>query len=302
MKRRRNGPRRAFTLAELLVAGVIIAFVWGAVTTGLRQLAIARGATRTQLDAYLRADAALTHLRRDLCSVLRSDDLFWTRVLLTDGSVNMGRGYVDRDEILVFNSQVRPVRRIDYIGEGMEYETQYRIQDDDLGPVLWQRRDPVPDEYLLGGGVATPLADGIVSLAIQAYDGEQWYENWDSDIDGLPWALRVMVTASGHRPGEDPMEAPLAMLRTVIPIDRVPLPPTEEEGAEAGGGEAAGEPGETGDTGGASGSGGGDGGAAPPGRGGRRFDQPPGGQGQTPPGSGPGGRRRGQPFTGSSQQ
>jgi hypothetical protein len=294
-------PRPGFTLAELVVAGVIVAFVWGAVTLSLRQLTTARGLTRTQLEAYLRADAALAHLRRDLCSVLRSDDLFWTRLLLTDGGFRTVEGFVDRDEILVFNSRLRPVRRIDYIGEGTEYETQYRIEEDDLGPVLWQRRDPVPDEYPDGGGVATPLVEGVLALSIQAYDGVQWHDNWDSDIDGLPWALRVMVSASGQRPGRDAFESPRAVLRTVIPIDRVPLPADEEEEEEAQEQETSDLEATGGDTG-ASGGDSGESGGAVPGRrprGGVDGAPPPPGPGEDPaqtPRSRPG-RRRGAPGT-----
>ena len=98
----------------------------------------------------------------------------------------------------------------------MEFETQYRIEEDELGSVLWQRRDAVPDEFPRGGGIATPRVEGVISLGIEAYDGNTWYDQWDSDIDGLPWALRVTVMASGHRADESPYDAPTAILRTVV--------------------------------------------------------------------------------------
>jgi hypothetical protein len=76
----------------------------------------------------------------------------------------------------------------------------------------------------MGGGVATPMVEGITGLHIEAYDGIDWYSEWDSDIDGLPMAVRVVVTASGHRAHEDPYDAPLVTLRTAMPIDRVLTP------------------------------------------------------------------------------
>ena len=68
------------------------------------------------------------------------------------------------------------------------------------------------------------LVEGIVGLSIEAYDGNEWYHEWDSDYDGLPLAVRLTVIASGHRSGDDIYDAPLAVLGTVIPIDRVLSP------------------------------------------------------------------------------
>jgi prepilin-type N-terminal cleavage/methylation domain-containing protein len=232
----RRSPRRGFTLIELMVAGIIVALIWGAVTTSLHQLSRARSSSALQLQATLRADAALSELRKNIVSVIRSDDLYWTRLLILDGGGQTPAGWFDRDEIALFNVRLRPVRNRDYIGDGMEFETQYRIIEDEVVPVLWQRRDPIPDEYPLGGGVATPIVEGLVSLGLEAYDGVQWYPVWDSDITGLPWAVRVTVVASGHRIGENPYDAPMVTLRTIVPIDRVapPVDDTEEEDEEAG--------------------------------------------------------------------
>jgi hypothetical protein len=184
---------------ELMVAGVMAAFVLGAVSLCLAQLSDAKTSSRMSL----------------------------TRLLLFDGSTNTPLGRVDRDEILIFNTQLRPIRNLDFMGDGIEFESHFRIETDAVGPVLWQRRDAVPDEYPRGGGVATPLVAGVVSMSIEAYDGDLWYDEWDSDYDGLPLAVRVMVVASGHRDELDLYDAPLATVRTVIAIDRV-LPPREE--------------------------------------------------------------------------
>ncbi len=289
--------RRGFTLAEMMLAGVLAAFILGAVTASLGQLGRARTSARRQLDAHLRADAAIAAMRRDLITVLRDPDLFWTRLMLIDESIPSPAGPLDRDEVLLFDAQLRPVRDLAFIGEGEEFETQYRIEEDPLGPVLWQRRDAVPDEYPGAGGVVTPIAEGVVAVAMEAYDGASWHQEWDSDIDGLPWAMRLTVMASGHKPGEDPFEAPMAVLRTVVPIDRVPLPPEppepEEPATDVPGVEPEASPP-----------------AAPPPGGGMRVgpqpgpmggSQPPGGRGRGPrggPGQAPGGRS-GPPGTGT---
>lgn len=231
-----GGTRRGFTLVELLLAGLIVALIVGAVGFSLAQVGRARGTARVRLDAYLRADAALDTVRRDVQSLIRSDDLYLARVLLFDDTALTPAGSVERDELLIFSTRLQAVRPIEYNGEGGEYESQFRVFDDDMGPGLWQRRDPVPDEFPGSGGVASPVADGLLSLRIEAYDGDSWYDEWDSDVSGLPWAVRITVVASGAPIGSDAYaeEYPWVTLRTVVPIDRVPPPPPiEEEELEA---------------------------------------------------------------------
>lgn len=224
--RSQSGSRRGFTLVEVMLATVISVFVLGGITMSISQLARAKDTSKTRLDAHLRADAALNAIRRDVASVIRHDELFWTRLLIRSDAVRTPIGDLDRDEILVFNNRLSAIHDMDFNGEGMQYETQYRIEADYEGSYLWQRRDPVPDEYPLAGGIATPLVEGIVALRIEAYDGTDWFRDWDSDIRGLPEAVRITLIASGHRNGEDLWDAPVAHLRTVVAIDRV-LPPSD---------------------------------------------------------------------------
>jgi type II secretion system protein J len=229
--RRRSG----FTLIELIVAGAISVIVVGAITVSLSKIGRGREVANRRLDAHLRATSALDAVRRDLASVMRSSDLFETRLLIVDGADSSRYGDLDRDELLVFSNRLGAVRPGDkYQGEGNEYETQVRIMEDELGAALWERRDPVPDRTPEGGGVALPLIDGVVALQLEAYDGESWYPDWDSDLYGLPWAVRATVTAVGQKNGEDPLAGAegMVMLRTTVAIDRVIPPPEEEEASK----------------------------------------------------------------------
>ena len=106
------------------------------------------------------------------------------------------------------------------------------------------RSDSVPDDNEGGGGKAAPMMDGIIGLYIEASDGTDWYDSWDSDISGLPVALRVTVSSAGDAQGADFFadSRELMSLRTIVPIDRVPPPyeePPAEDPASAAGGELA---------------------------------------------------------------
>jgi hypothetical protein len=221
----------------MMIAGLLTAMLLGSVSMTLSRLSRAKMTSKERLDAHMRADAALREVRRDIVSIIRTDDLFFTRFVLTDVVVNSPIGDLNRDELMMFTNHLRPSRSLDYNGEGMEYETHYRVHDEGPSSMLWRRRDAMPDEYEDAGGVATPLVENIIELEVQAYDGYEWLDEWDSDYDGIPHAVRVAVVASGARPGDLYEDATLVALRTVVAIDRV-LPPsdlfrlTEEELAE----------------------------------------------------------------------
>ncbi|MFZ9880153.1 MAG: prepilin-type N-terminal cleavage/methylation domain-containing protein [Phycisphaerales bacterium] len=240
---------RAFTIVEMVIAIAVGAIVVTTIATVTSRISRGRDAARIRLEAVTRAQAALDAVRRDLAAVMRDGDLFNTRVLLLNSLDYTQYGSMERDEVLVYNNRIRPTKRDQYSGEGSEWETQYRIEEDRSGSVLWMRRDSVPDENGEGGGTATPSVDGIVGLSIEAYDGEAWYPDWDSDEMGLPWAFRITVTATGDSPDSEAStpDRALATLRTQVAVDRIVPPPTEEEesaAAEDAAGDAAGAAGD----------------------------------------------------------
>ena len=212
------------------MAIIIAAIISGAVASSLSQLSRARDVSRIRMTASRRATDALESIRRDVQSTLRSDDLFETRLRLAPEVARSSIGEVDRDQLLLFATRLRPIRSIDYSGEGSEYETQYRIEEDRDGAALWRRRDAVPDEFEDAGGIAQSVGDGVIGVRFEAFDGQSWVQDWDSDMDGLPISIRATVTACGVRPSEDAFADPrsFAVMRTEIPIDRVVKPKLDE--------------------------------------------------------------------------
>ncbi len=237
--KKQNTRRRGFTLIELIVAGIIAVIVVASLGTSLSQLARARATCKVRLNANLRANAALDRIRRDIQQVIRSDDLINTRVLITDGKMDTPVGELERDEVLAYTTRLSRVRGKTYEGDGIEHEVQVRVVDDDFGSALWIRSDAVPDNNEGGGGQAEPVMDGIIALNVEASDGSNWYDNWDSDISGLPHAVRVTVSSGGDGAGEDLYAdtSELMSLRTIIPMDRI-VPPYEEPVPEEGSAES----------------------------------------------------------------
>jgi prepilin-type N-terminal cleavage/methylation domain-containing protein len=238
----RRRARRGFTLIELVIAGTVAALVLGAVTFSLSQIGRARLIATERTEAFQRAGTALESVRRDVAAVMRDEDLFVCRFMLTTDEPSVRNGGNDRSELLLFSESLRPIQPIEYQGEGREYETHYRIEDDELGAALWRRRDGVPDEVPDGGGMAEPVADGVVGLLVEASDGlGSWRSEWDSDIDGIPMLVRITVTSVGTPVGEEAMrDTTEVTLRTMVAIDRVVEPKEDEPPPETTGDPMAG--------------------------------------------------------------
>ncbi len=316
--------RAGFTLVEIIVVTLIIAMISGATTLVISRSLSVKRTSAVRHEAHARANAALAMIVRDLQNIARENDP--ARALLRVSSSGARDAFSARDEILLFvrsNSVVRPASPQP---EGPYREVQYRVQDDlepdDLRlPIsLWRREDPFPDDYVDAGGVAAPVVSGVVGLRFEAADRDgTWLRAWDSDQDGYPYAIRVIVTAASMDNNDQPFTA---VARAVIPIDRTPLPRVPEPplpqtlsqipagglgggggggGGFGGAGGGGGGFGGGGQGGGGGGFGGGGGAGGRPGAGGGGGGRPGGGAGGggggpgVRPGGGPGGAPGGGP-------
>ncbi len=220
--RPRPSPR-AFSLVELIVGGVIAALVASATASSLSMLLKSRATSANRQQAFARADAAASRIASDAASLVRDPVLAMSRLRVLDrgGDAN------PHDELLLLTRSIRPIRSSEDGAEGGEYEVQYRVEGNAFGPrsneSLWRRIDHAFDDNQEGGGIASPIVPSVSSLSIEAYDGESWYPAWDSDSDGYPHALRVIVRATSDD------ASVFATARRVIAIDRTPLPPPEQD-------------------------------------------------------------------------
>jgi prepilin-type N-terminal cleavage/methylation domain-containing protein len=231
--------RRAFTLVELIVASIIGVMVAGAVLASVSSLQRARAASLGRSQAFGRADAAAAMIALDAAGIARNADLTSSRVAVVSG----GSGLNETDDLMMLCRSLRPVRGGDFNPEGDEFEVQYRVASapGGVGTALWRRVDPALDDYLDAGGVATAVVNGVVSLSVQASDGTTWFDDWNSDSDGIPHALSIVVVASS----DDARVK--ATARRIVAMDRVPLPPaststttTSGTGTTSGGGGSGG--------------------------------------------------------------
>lgn len=216
MNRRASIPN-AFTIVELIVALLIGVIVAGATTASLTQFAKSKARAVARQEAFARAEAAASLIATDVLEAARDQNPSFTRLAIVDGG-EFGQGA--RDSILILARSMRIQARDPSLPSGGEGEVQYRIDPSASGLSLWRRTDAPADEYLDAGGIARPVVPGVLELSIEADDGTQWAEQWDSDTDGMPYAVRVTVLA------ESDDHAAQARARRTIALDRTPIPIT----------------------------------------------------------------------------
>lgn len=302
---RTSRPRRAaFTLVEVLVATMIVGLISTSVALVISRTFKTRRMAEARTEAATRAKAAAAMIARDLQNAYRDCDLLQTRVQIIASSDK-------RDQLLLLSRTDHTVRGSataldtggstspDVQNEAGVHEMQYRIADDQtdagapgaVGTSLWKREDPIPDEYLDGGGVATPVVPGVTQLVVEAYDGESWTNDWDSDSLGFPMAVRITVTVMVSEDDSETARGKTTVARQTVAFDRTPLPatfaaapdPTAQTNADTGTGGTNGNSG--------TGAGGNQNGGVFPGGGGGRGGR--GGQGGGRGGGGRGGGGRG---------
>lgn len=261
---RHSVRRRGFTLVELVVAAIVGAMLAAAASAGISLLLRSKGSVGSKQEASSRAEAGATRLASDLSGVARDSDLSQTRVRIVSG----GEGESASDSLLMRVRTIRSSRSTQESLDGGEQFVEYRVgarSSADPTPCLWRR---VTTGYAIdgeGGGLAARFVEGVRSCSIEASDGTNWFDAWDSDSDGLPHAVRVTLTTRSSDGRAS------ATSRRVVALDRVPIPPPEEEDPNASENPAApGAPGASGSSG------------TPSGTGGRTVEVPSGGASPAP--------------------
>jgi prepilin-type N-terminal cleavage/methylation domain-containing protein len=104
---------------------------------------------------------------------------------------------------------------------------------------IWRRRNPTMARDPLSGGNKEEIADGIVGLKFEYFDGEDWYDTWGEiksgkrettqrdqpNLSGLPAAVRITLLMDSNPKskkmtddGEREVEPPLAF-QTVVELN-----------------------------------------------------------------------------------
>ena len=214
-----------FTLAEMLVATIVISGVIASSYYALDAGLAARDVVSERSDALQKARIALEILRADLRAACAWDDEF--EFVGLDREVSGA----DADNLDFASHRWTPWKP----GQSDIVEVSFYIEKSrvDGRRALWRRIDPTPDGQPLEGGFREELMSGVEALRFEYSDGFEWYDEWGKQVQrtrelterslfqtndsGLPDAVRVTVSmAPDAKPSRIRSSAPPVTLQTTV--------------------------------------------------------------------------------------
>lgn len=204
----------AFTLAELLVALTLMALLTAAIVSSTHALA----STRARVDERLAASAAARQGLEAVVAALRNirRDPDKDHPLIIGESSGPGNSRIELQVISDMRARTDSP-------ESDQYELGFSLwqREGDGVPVLLCRRKNALTDKPGRGGVATVVAEGILSLSFEYYSQGQWQNEWTEAELGIPEAVRVTVAAAGA-PAREPGKVVPVTLSTIVPIHAQP--------------------------------------------------------------------------------
>jgi len=188
---------KGFTLAEVLVASTISAFIAlvgvGALKAVTDSAQIVNHASETVGEVRF----AARMLAGDLANLYRDQDPKNMRLVgASQGSATGDPPYMTF--YMVGRAKARAAQP-----EGDVYEVEYVLgqrQQEETGTdveaestVLFRRLWPNPDEEREPGGILTVITENIVIFQIQFFDGEQWADEWPEEMESIPDLIEVTL-------------------------------------------------------------------------------------------------------------
>ena len=256
-KQRRNLPPRcaAFTLIEVMISSALMALILVSAYLCLGAGFSAQKLIEPRAEIIQNARVALALMAADLraaCPLSKTDDFLG--MARTVGDVE-----ADNLDFGTHNYTPRRAREGDFCQESL-----YLDQNMDTGQFsLWRRRNPGLALDALAGGHREEIAQGVVGLKFEYYDGLDWYNSWgnvetkkngqisarESDnLTGLPEAVRITLLMDSNpkkkqpdtTSGEEKLEPPF-VFETVVRLNLAGVTQSAESASTSAGASGSGQ-------------------------------------------------------------
>lgn len=227
-KRRSSG----FTLIELVISAALMAIILVSAYLCLRSGISGQKLIESRADLLQSARVAMALLSADLrCACPLSKEFDFLGMDRTVGKME-----ADNLDFATHNYYSRR------LGEGDFCEISYFLDKNEKSGKfsLWRRRDPSPDSEPLSGGDREEIAEGLVGLKFEYYDGFDWYDEWGDpegrhreqnssliadNLSGMPEAVRITLSFASDSESpkkdseeKDTVEPPL-IFQTVVRLN-----------------------------------------------------------------------------------
>ena len=200
MKFSRPARSHAFTLMEVVISSALMALILVSAYLCLSACIKGRDLVEPRADIFQNARVAMALLTADLRDAcpLPADSSF----------LGMKRtlGEVEADNLDFATHNYTPRRP----REGDFCEVSYYVEPDPQSGrySLWRRRNPAIAPDPLSGGSREEIADNLLGVRFEYFDGLDWYDNWGEvqgpakaensqrqqyNLAGLPQAVRITL-------------------------------------------------------------------------------------------------------------
>ena len=220
LKEHKNG----FTLAELMVATVIGAFIAFSAVGVMRAVSTSREKLGQSIEDWSQVRFAANMIRTDLANFYRDRNVNDVKLVGIVEPSDSGPA-----SILTFYTTNTVKARIDE-PEGDVYEVEYKLVRDEGKSVLLRRLWPNPDKNSEPGGMLTQIAENITIFDIQYFDGDEWFNEWPEESPTLPELIGFNLAAgSGEQKKAVAMPFIVSMARMPRALDTGSGVQTEQE-------------------------------------------------------------------------
>ena len=202
--------RSAFTLIEVLISAALMAIIMVCAYLCLSACLASQRMIEPRADAIQNARVAMTLMTadlRDACPLSSQNSFLGMQRML-------GQVEADNLDFATHNYTPRRARESDFC------EVSYFVdKDEETGQFcLYRRRNPTLAPDPLSGGSREEIAEGILGVRFEYFDGTDWYDIWgnteNSDTpgamqqtpdQGMPEAVRITLMLDS-----DPKSKPVA--------------------------------------------------------------------------------------------
>jgi general secretion pathway protein J len=193
----RTVTNKGFTLAEVLVASTISAFIAIVAVGALRTVSDGAQVVTRDSEKVSEVRFAARMLARDLANLYRDRDAQSMRLVGASQGPDRAEGasikfYTVGRTNARFGQPEGDVYEVEYI-LGRSALIEGAVDDASGSSTLYRRLWPNPDENRPPGGILTPLAENIDVFQMRFSDGQQWTTQWPEEMRSLPQLIEVTL-------------------------------------------------------------------------------------------------------------
>ena len=230
---RKRLTQAGFTLMEVMFATMAFALILLVMQMTFSGALGLRNRMQKRVDQHSALTQAMSIMKRDLENMIVTGGLMAEGIICTEmGSPDMPDDQLEFYSTTAVVSDQFPWGDVQKVGYLLGVDPIQTVTTN-LGQALMRMSlNTLPLEANEEPPVETLMLDNVRSLQFEFFDGLQWLQTWDSNVNepAVPLAVRAMVEVFTNNP--NPTGRQTRVWEILVPILTIKPPSEEEEGEE----------------------------------------------------------------------